>query len=464
MNVPLLILLAIPCLAAPVVYPLRRTPLAAPLAAAVAIGLVGFLWIVPWAQVAPRPDLITLGPPLVVFGRTIRLTEVDRWILSTLWGGAALMFLAAWPFRFERRLYPIGLFAGGLWALGLLMRPISLGTFFIGSAALLLTLTLLGEGHGAEGATQYLVAASLGFLAWTTAAWTAEQAALNPGQPLWTTLTLTLIFIGLFLWLGVWPVHRWVLLLFADGAPVGAAFTVFMLNTGTWFWLLVWTQDLPGLMRLPGWEAGLQGMGLLMLLSSAVLALAEQSWGALGGYAWLASSGFVWLALGLGTAEGIYLSAWMQWVRLLGLLGLAFGLAAHRRMAGSTEAGRVSLEQGPWVIAVLVGSILSLLDAPPFPGFTGQWALTRLLLPTHPLLALLPIGAIGLLGWVALRNLAAPRVTGALRHPMPRSAIFFGVAWWAAALLLLLSLPWLGPHAEGIARAWASGVPPVPSP
>ncbi len=454
MNLPLGILLALPFLAAPVAYPLRRTPLAAPLAAAVAMALVGLLWIAPWPPVVARPAQVTLGPPLVVLGRTIRLTEADRWALSTLWGCAALIFLTAWPFRFERRLYPIGLAAGGLWTLGLLLRPISLGTFFIGSAALLLTLTVLGEGHGMEGATQYLIAASLGFLTWTTAAWAAEQAALNPGQILWTTLTLVLIFLSLALWLGVWPAHRWVLLLFSDGAPVGAAFTVLMLSYGAWFWLLAWAQEFPWLAKLSGWGAGLQTMGTLMAGSSAVLALAERGWGPIAGYVWLASSGLSWLALGMGTVEGIHLSAWTLWIRALALLGLAFGLAAHRRMAGSTESGRVRLEHGPWVIALLLGSSMALMDAPPFAGFTARWALTRLLLPTHPILALALIGSVGLLGWALLRGLLAPAEETRLPRPMPRAALWFGIAWWAAELLLLLAGPWLGAHLSALTEAW----------
>jgi len=453
-NFPLLILLAVPFLAAPVIYPLRRTPLAAAFSAAVAIALVGFMWIVPWPVITPRPDQATLGAPLVLLGRSLRLTEADRWALSTLWGGAALLFLTAWPFRFERRLYPLGLVAGGLWTIGLLLRPISLGTFFTGAAALLLALALLGEGHGMEGATQYLIAASLGFLAWVTAAWAAEQATLNPGQPLWTTLTMLLIGIAMVLWLGVWPAYRWVLLLFAEGAPVGAAFTVFLLNCGTWFWLLAWAQEFPWLPQLPGWSAGLQAMGILMMLSSAVLALAERGWGLIGGYAWLASSGLSWLALGLGTVEGIHLSAWTLWVRIIALLGLAFGLAAHRRMSGSTESGRISLDQGPWVIALLLGSGMALIDVPPFASFTARWALTRLLLPSRPILSLAWIGSTGLLGWALLRELTRPREETPPLRPMPRSAVWFGIAWWTAELLLLFISPWLGSQLRPLADAW----------
>ncbi|MER3469432.1 MAG: hypothetical protein C4314_05780, partial [Thermoflexus sp.] len=109
MNLPLLALLALPFLAAPLAYPLRRTPLAAPLAAITAGLMLVLLWGVPWPRVAAGPDQITLGAPVVVLGRTIRLTEADRWALTALWGVAALAFLTAWPFPFERRLYPIGL-------------------------------------------------------------------------------------------------------------------------------------------------------------------------------------------------------------------------------------------------------------------------------------------------------------------------------------------------------------------
>lgn len=454
MNFPLLILLAVPFLTVPVVYPLRRTPLAAPFAAAVAAALVGFLWIVPWPLSAARPDQSTLGPPLVLLGRTLRLTETDRWVLSVLWGSAALMFLTAWPFRFERRLYPIGMAAGGLWMLGLLLRPISLGTFFIGGAALLLALTLLGEGHGMEGATQYLIAASLGFLAWVTAAWAAEQATLNPGQPLWTTLTVALIGMALVLWLGVWPAYRWVLLLFAEGAPVGAAFTVFLLNYGTWFWLLAWAQEFPWLSQLPGWSASLQTIGILMTLSSAVLALAERGWGAIGGYAWLAASGLSWLALGLGTVEGVHLSAWTLGIRMIALIGLAFALAAHRRMSGSTESGRIPLHHGPWVIALLLGSGMALMDVPPFAGFTARWALTRWLTLSHPILALALMGSVGLLGWALWRELLTPPKETTPLRPMPRSVVWFGIAWWIAELLLLFSGPWLGLQLKALAEAW----------
>ncbi len=454
MNFPLLILLAVPFLTAPVVYPLRRTPLAAPFAAGVAAALVGFLWLAPWPLTVARPDQSTLGAPLVLLGRTLRLTETDRWILSMLWGCAAPMFLTAWPFRFERRLYPIGLAAGGLWTIGLLLRPISLGTFFIGSAALLLALTLLGEGHGMEGATQYLIATSLGFLAWVTAAWATEQAILNPGQPLWTTLTIVWIGMALVLWLGVWPAYRWVVLLFAEGAPVGAAFTVFLLNYGTWFWLLAWAQEFPWLTQLPGWGVGLQMIGVLMMLSSAVLALAERGWGVIGGYTWLASSGISWLALGLGTIEGVHLSTWTLGIRVVALLGLAFGLAAHRRMSGSTESGRIPLDQGPWVIALLLGSGMALIDVPPFAGFAARWAFTRLILSSHPVLALALIGSVGLLGWALLRELLAFSKESAPLRPMPRSVVWFGIAWWIAEVILLFAGPWLGLQLEALARAW----------
>lgn len=454
MNFPLLILLALPLLAALVVYPLRRTPLAAPFAAAVAAALVGFLWVIPWSPTAIRPDEVILGPPLTLLGRTLRLTETDRWVLSTLWGCAALMFLTAWPFRFERRLYPIGLAAGGLWVIGFLMRPISLGVFFIGGAALLLALTLLGEGHGMEGTTQYLIAASLGVLMWITAAWTAEQVTLNPGQPLWTALTVVLISIALVLWLGVWPAQRWVLFLFAEGAPIGAAFTVFLLNYGTWFWLLAWAQAFPWLTQIPSWNTSLQTIGVVMMLTSAVLALAERGWGTIGGYAWLASSGLSWLTLGMGTIEGFYLSAWTLGVRMVALLGLAFGLAAHRRMSGSTESGRIPLDQGPWVIALLLASGMALLDVPPFAGFTARWTLTRLLLPSHPVLSLVLIGSLGLLGWSLLRELLTPPRESAPLRPMPRSAVWFGIAWWIAELLLLFLGPWLGIQFEALAKEW----------
>jgi Formate hydrogenlyase subunit 3/Multisubunit Na+/H+ antiporter, MnhD subunit len=305
-----------------------------------------------------------------------------------------------------------------------------------------------------EGAAQYLIAASLGFLAWTTAAWAAEQAALNPGQPLWPTIAFTLIGAAMVLWLGVWPAHRWVPMLFAEGAPIGAAFTVLLIHYGTWFWLAAWAQEFPWLPRLPGWGIVLQALGMLMMGSSALLALAERGWGTIGGYSWLASSGLAWLALSLGTEPGIHLSAWALWVRVVPLLGMAFALAAYRRMAGTTEPGRVSMAQGPWVIGLLLGSGLAMLDAPPFPGFAARWAMTRLLLPAHPLLALGLIGLPGLLGWALLRNLLAREPLDRPLRPMPRAAIGFGIAWWTAELLLLLAAPWLGIPLESLARAW----------
>jgi formate hydrogenlyase subunit 3/multisubunit Na+/H+ antiporter MnhD subunit len=193
---------------------------------------------------------------------------------------------------------------------------------------------------------------------------------------------------------------------------------------------------------------------MLMMGSSALLALAERGWGTIGGYSWLASSGLAWLALSLGTEPGIHLSAWALWVRVVPLLGMAFALAAYRRMAGTTEPGRVSMAQGPWVIGLLLGSGLAMLDAPPFPGFAARWAMTRLLLPAHPLPALGLIGLPGLLGWALLRNLLAREPLDRPLRPMPRAAIGFGIAWWTAELLLLLAAPWLGIPLQSLARAW----------
>lgn len=454
MNLPLLALLALPFLAAPLAYPLRRTPLAAPLAAITAGLMLVLLWGVPWPRVAAGPDQITLGAPVVVLGRTIRLTEADRWALTALWGVAALAFLTAWPFPFERRLYPIGLTAAGLWTAGLLIRPVGLGAFAIGSAALLLALTVLGEGHGMAGAMSYLIAASLGVLLWTTAAWAAEQAGLNPGQPLWTLLTPTMILLALALWLGVWPAHRWVPLLLGEGAPVGGAFTLFLLHAGTWLWLPAWIQSFPWLALSPLWTVGLQAIGAVMVLSSAALALPETGWGRLGGYGWLASSGLSWLALGLGTAEGIHLSAWSMGIRVIPLLGMAFALAAYRRMARSTAFGQVPLAQGPWVIALLLGSGLALVDAPPFPGFAGRWALLRWLLPGRPGLALALIAVTGAMGWTFLRGLVAASAAERPLHPMPRSARWFGLAWWTAQGVLWLATPWLGSWLEPLTAGW----------
>ena len=385
-----------PLAAALLVYLARAWRLAAvPLTMLAVLGLIGTLVVLPY-QPTGRFLGIGLDPagPIVVLGRSLTLEADDRAALLFLYLASFFLIGAGLAVRVPRLFAPAALASLGMLAAALFVQPFVFATAFLEAAAILavLMLTDARPDEAAPGAARPTPRGALRFLVFVTfslpfillTGWLLELSAGSPEDVSLLVRATQLLTAGFAVLLAVVPFHSWIPSVAQEASPPAAAFVftvvqaaiVFLMleNLNQFDWLRS-NQDVYALMRLAG---------VVMVGLGGAFAFAQRSFGRLMGYAVVADYGAMLLAIGHGSADGLRVGLVLIGLRGVALAVWGIGMAAMRAARpGATdddfEHMRGLAREKPLAVAAVVLGGLSLVGFPLTAGFTGRWALWRLL-------------------------------------------------------------------------------------
>lgn len=459
-----LLLIILPLAMAPVVYFLRRWPIAASLSASTtALVTAGFCLRLP------------LNDPAYAFGRKVVLDHSSQMVIVFILVTAAILFLCAWLTSQSPSFPPDGVYPEqgrraqntafiplGLAILSLLSGAAMIRLFLF--AALVLEVTAIvavfaihgdrprakhsrREGHGSTRAgLRYLVMTALALPCFLVAAWLFDLQARYPHNATLAEPTVTLLFLGFAILLGVVPFHAWLLAVAVEAPPTVTAFLVGTVQPVLFLLMTHLFQRHPWLIADNHAFQLLTVGGLLTALVGGFLALVQQDFGRLLAYAALSDLGCLLLGLGTASIEGLTATALQLVNRSLALVLASVGLATLRRYASSDAFANVSnvARRMPLVSAGLLTGLLSLAGFPLTGGFASRWPIYRLVYQENHLyaIALILSGGAATLGcWHGLLALLDSDANPELeREPIPTTAVMLILTLLCLALGLFPQL------------------------
>ena len=453
-------LIILPLAMAPIVYFLRRWPMAASLSASVtALVMAGLCLRLP------------LDAPVYVLGRELVLDHPSRMVVVFILVTAAILFLCTWftsqspslPFdhaQDRRQVHPehsrkaqdTAFIPFGLAILGLLSGAATMRLFLF--AALLLEIAAIVAVFAIQGEQQGSTRAGLRYLAMTTlalpcflvAAWLFELHARNPHNVALAEPAVTLLALGFAILLGVVPFQAWLPAVAVEAPPTVTAFLIGTVHPVLFLLLTSLFQRHPWLIADNQAFQILTVGGLSTALVGGLLALGHQDLGRLLAYAALNDLGCLLLGLGTASTEGLTATALQLVNRSLALILASVGLATLRRYAPSdafADLGNVARRM-PLASAGLLIGLLSLAGFPLTGGFASRWPIYRLVYQENQLyaIALILSGGAATLGcWRGLLALLGPEVHPTLeREPIPIAAVILILTLLCLALGLFPQL------------------------
>jgi formate hydrogenlyase subunit 3/multisubunit Na+/H+ antiporter MnhD subunit len=436
-------LIILPLAMAPMIYLLRRWPIAASLSAsATAMIMAGLCLRLP------------LDAPAYVLGRELVLDHPSQMVVVFILVTAAILFLCTWftcqspllrPFDNPSTGFILSIVEGlrasraqdtvfipfGLAILGLLSGAATMRLFLF--AALLLEATAIVTVFAIQGYRQgstraglrYLVMTALALPCFLVAAWLFELHARYPHNAALAEPAVTLLILGFAILLGAVPFHAWLPAVAVEAPPTVTAFLVSTIHPILFLLLTSLFQRHPWLIADNQAFQLLTVGGLLTALVGGLLALGQQDFGRLLAYTALSDLGCLLLGLGTASIEGLTATALQLVNRSLALVLASVGLAILRCYASSdafADLGNIARRM-PLVSAGLLAGLLSLAGFPLTGGFASRWPIYRLVYQENPFYAIALVlsgGAAALGCWrgllALLRSDAHPESEG---EPIP---------------------------------------------
>lgn len=413
------LLIALPLVAAPLVWLVRRWGLAASLlAAGVASAMAGLAWRLPLDQpIQLWGHQVVLGEPVTLLGRELVMSRTDQMDLVLIYLIAAGLFLFASRVSQGWTFYPLGLAILSVLSAVLLVQSHIFAVLLLQIAASLAVFLIQGGQSGStRGALRFLTFVTLAISPLLITSWLLGSYELTPDDTSLLDSSTILFFIGFAILLGVFPFHAWISAVSADAPPLVSAFILGLFYAVVWFVMLGLLESFEWLPTHPDFSVAVSYGGYAMVVVGAVLAAVQRRLGYLMGYAAIADMGTGLIALSLQTVAGLNAALFALGTRALSLAVMAMGISLIRHRAEGDDFEKLEGwgRHIPWATLALVVGGLSLAGLPPGPGFTARWSVTRLLAREQAGGAMIVILASVVVGVSIVRALMA-----LLREPAP---------------------------------------------
>jgi len=254
--------------------------------------------------------------------------------------------------------------------------------------------------HAIEGAFKYLVMGSLGssFLLLGIALIYGMTGTLNmadialfasgSSHSPYLIFAVFLVICGFGLKAAIVPFHAWKPDAI-EGTPIslGALFATASSAIGVYGIMRV--LFIFGLLQL---NFVLIGLGIITMLTGALLALVQTNVKRMLAYSSISQMGYVIMAIGLGTTAGLVSGLYhiLNNALITGLLFMAIGCVVY--ITGKEELDEMGINNTPLLICIGIG-VLSMAGIPPFNGFVSKWLIFMASWEISPLLTIIAVAA-----------------------------------------------------------------------
>jgi NADH-quinone oxidoreductase subunit N len=313
-----------------------------------------------------------------ILGRYFILGSADRSMLALIYGSAVVWFAVAPAVKAASRLTSLGLAITALLVAALAVEPFLYAALLI-EMAVLLSIPLLsapGQRPG-KGLIRFLIFQTLAMPFILFSGWLLAGIEANPGDLKLVQQASILIGLGFSFLLAVFPFYSWIPLLTEESSPYTVGFILWMFPTVTIFFGLGFLDHYTWLRDAPDLAIVLTTVGILMVVSSGLLAAFQQHLGRIMGYAVIMETGFSILTLSLGGTAGLSIFFMLLVPRTLSLIVWALALSILKEHSPTLILRDIRglVRNWPFATSGLVLANLALAGMPLLAGFPPHQAI-----------------------------------------------------------------------------------------
>ncbi len=326
----------------------------------------------------PVNSMIVMNKITIIFtasgkllGSAVTIDRADQtlvaffYIFTFLWIVGSLFISEPHPYFFS-----IALISTALIIAVIVVKPFVYGIYIMAGCTVIL-LPLLSRGdENREELFRFICCQFFGMIFLSFSAKLMTTVDINPQDTYLLKRTVILLFIGLTLWLAVFPFHSWIVMLIGKSQPFASGFVISLLQFSALFILLQFLADHIWLRAYQPFFVGMRVAGMLMLIVGALLSLVQTDLRRLTAFFITAVNGVSLLTLGLASRNGIE-----TFISLLPLNMIVWFIsAASAQMIADSHGLTIPELRGlfrtrPYLCAALVLAFLTAGGMPLLAGF-----------------------------------------------------------------------------------------------
>jgi formate hydrogenlyase subunit 3/multisubunit Na+/H+ antiporter MnhD subunit len=336
-----------------------------------------------------------------ILGRVLTIQPAEGPLLALIYGAVALWFFGAEASRTATRLVPIGFMITALMIASFAVEPFLYAALFI-EMAILLAVPMLTSIYTrpSRGVIRFLIYQTLAMPFILLAGWLLGGVEASPGDLALAAQSASMLGLGFAFLLAIFPLYNWVPMLSEEVPPYIVGFLLWILPTIIIIFGAGFLDRYSWLRSSPQSIIALRLTGLIMIVSSGVLAAFQRHLGRIMAYGAIAETGFSILALSLDLKLGIPILFLLIPARALGLAVWSLAVTVIKDQVETMRFGasRGILRVLPFAGAAMIIASLSTGSFPLLAGFPARLALWQSLARDSVTSALwLGIGIVGLL-------------------------------------------------------------------
>lgn len=337
------------------------------------------------ALLLPIDEALRIGPLSVkvassafFLGRSLVLPPTAAPLLAVMFGLCAFWFFASDAAGVADRLIPFGLVLTALLVASIAVQPFLFASIFI-EIAILVAVPMLAppDQRPGRGVIRFLIYQTLGMPFILLAGWLLAGVETSPGDLSLTVQSTVMLGVGFVLLLAIFPLSIWIPQLMEECHPYVAGFLLWLLPSMVLVFAMGFLDRYAWLRTSPEVIQGLQGMGLVMLVTGAVWAAFQDHFGRILAYGSISDIGFLLLAVSLAASGSHNLVFILMIPRglTLGTWSLGLSVLGRQRTALDFRSMQGVGRSYPWAAAAVALSGLSTAGFPLLAGFPPRLAL-----------------------------------------------------------------------------------------
>lgn len=306
-----------------------------------------------------------------VLGRTLTISRSDQTIVAFFYTFAFLWIFGSMFARIYRYFIPISLMSTALMVAVISVQPFIYGIFLLMICTLIFLPMLRNTQMNNENIiVRFLLYQLLGMICLAISGQLTATVDINPQDSFLLKRAVILIFMGLSLWLAVFPFFSWIASLMEHGCPFVNGFVVSLLQFSSLFILLEFLKDHIWLRTYQPLFYGLRLAGVIMLVIASVLAMIQTNLQRMMAFLITAENGVSIMLIGMNSHGGIntfltglfiHSVVWLIWAVSVKFIGSDYDL--------SLEHMRGLVHRHPIVCLALILSHFTISGVPLLAGF-----------------------------------------------------------------------------------------------
>ena len=319
---------------------------------------------------------IEMRSELPILGRSFILAETDILLIRLVYFFNAIWGIFAYFFRHDNRIVPLGLLFSSMLLAAYAVTPFLYAALII-ALAVILSIPLISNNQNqrASGVSRLLIYQALALPFILLAGWFLAGGEVTPVSPEQLIQATLLLGLGFILWLGVFPFHSWIPLLYREEKPINLGYILQLLVTIIFLLILKFTNGFSWLRQYSLFFDAMLLLGIIMADLGSAGIVFQKNLNDMSGYTFLHMVGMLLVTLGLYPGMETLVFPSMLSIFLINISLLHISLVY---MSSESEAVSYQfLNTGKWNFFALFGFAFALFTISGMPLTIGfppiQW-------------------------------------------------------------------------------------------